>query len=449
MSATLSQVWRSTVQSNPDAIAVINTADGQVWTRSRLSGLVKTWCDRVPNAASIAGKRVAMSVPNGLDWWGAFLGLQELGAVPVLIDASEPTTRQIEIASGARAVALWSRGEWIVTSKARTRVETDACLVKLTSGSTGKPKAWQFTHAQMLADGRQVCSSMGIKPGDLNLAAIPLGHSYGLGNLVVPLIEQGTGMVLVDSPLPNILAAAAARWNTTVFPAVPTLLDALVRSAAEPEKLKSVRLVISAGASLSPVLAVGFAKKFGKSVHNFYGTSETGGICYDRTGAATQTGRSVGTPLDGVVLKWRNGRRFFVESRAVVGRGLFSPLDFGQHNDWGELVLVGRSGRVVKVGARRVDLGEIEAALKSIPGVGDAFAAVSGDGHQAIAVAVATILPKSTVRAALLEKLPTWKLPHKIVTMMALPVTLRGKLDKQAVESLLSSRIVDQSGKTD
>ena len=49
-----------------------------------------------------------------------------------------------------------------------------------------------ITDAQMLADGRQICATMGIRPGDLNLGLIPFGHSYGLGNLVVPLLTQSS-----------------------------------------------------------------------------------------------------------------------------------------------------------------------------------------------------------------------------------------------------------------
>jgi len=122
-------------------------------------------------------------------------------------------------------------------------------------------------------------------------------------------------------------------------------------------------LVVSAGAALPATLADALAARFGLVVHNFYGTSETGGICYDRSGAATRTGRSVGKPLRGVVLRWGRGRRFSVASAAACRPEGFSPPDLGRLNAQGELEILGRAGRQVKIGARRVDLGEVEAAF--------------------------------------------------------------------------------------
>ena len=152
----------------------------------------------------------------------------------------------------------------------------------------------------MEADGRQICTSMGIGPDDANLAAIPLGYSYGLGSLVIPLITQGTRVVCISSALPHAIAADASRFGPTVFPAVPPLLRALVESDVPRRPFASVRVVISAGSPLAPDVARSFADKFGVRVHGFYGSSETGGIAFDATGEATLEGRSVGTPLGGV-----------------------------------------------------------------------------------------------------------------------------------------------------
>ena len=61
--------------------------------------------------------------------------------------------------------------------------------------------------------------------------------------------------------------------------------------------------MISAGAPLSAEVAQQFYRRYGIKIHNFYGSSETGGICYDRTGNATLSGRSVGKPLSGVMVR--------------------------------------------------------------------------------------------------------------------------------------------------
>ena len=69
--------------------------------------------------------------------------------------------------------------DWIARRKKAARNQTTR-LIKLTSGTTGTPRALHFTAGQLLADARQVTSTMGLTEHDLNYALIPFGHSYGL-----------------------------------------------------------------------------------------------------------------------------------------------------------------------------------------------------------------------------------------------------------------------------
>lgn len=434
---TLLTCWRALVQREPAALAVIDGATGRRWTRAELIASTDAWCADQPLASTLARRRVLVAEPNGAQWFHVFLGLLQLGAIPIPADSTEPAAALAEQARRLRAAALWHAGTLHPLDGSTRHRRADLCLFKLTSGSTGTPKALPFTHAQMLADGRQICASMGIRPGDLNLAVIPLGHSYGLGNLVVPLLEQGTPLVCAASPLPQALAADIAHWRPTVFPAVPTLLRALARSALEPAQFASLRLVVSAGAALPAELAADFAAKFGHCIHNFYGASETGGICYDRTGEATLSGRSVGTPLAGVRLRFTRGRRFVIASAAVGGTGRFSPADRGTLDARGELVLLGRTGRTVKIGGRRLDLAEVENALLALPGVRAACVVPHPQRIDALAAAVATEHSGTALRALLAARLAPWKIPARLLPLAELPGTARGKTDRRAVEVLL------------
>ncbi len=438
MSLSLLDLWRQTVRRAPDALAVIDGATGRRWSRAELAAVAEDWSRTVAGGHDLAGRRVLVAEPNGAQWLHVFLGLLQLGAIPIPADSTEPAAALAEQARGLRAAALWHAGALLPFSGATRHRRSDLCLFKLTSGSTGVPKALPFTHAQMLADGRQVSASMGIGPADLNLAVIPLGHSYGLGNLVVPLLDQGTPLLCVASPLPQALATDIARWRPTAFPAVPTLLRALVRSDIAPEQLASLRLVISAGAALPPELAAEFASKFGRRVHNFYGASETGGICYDATGEATLTGANVGAPMVGVRLRFRAGRRFAVESAAVGGTGRFSPADRGQLDAGGGLVLLGRAGRTVKIAGRRLDLAEVEKALLALPGMRAACVIPHPQRADALAAAVASDRTGAELRAELATRVAPWKIPAHILPLPELPVTERGKTDRKAVERLLS-----------
>lgn len=447
MTATLLEAWNALVQSAPAAPILTDAASGRSLTRGELDAEARAWCDA--HGAGLKEVTVVLAEPNGPAWFRAFLGLLHAGAVIVPLDPGEPEAAQRETTERLRAGGRWSGGEWHRGAASPRRARDGRRLLKLTSGSTGAPRALAFTDAQMLADGRQICAGMDIRSTDTNFGLIPFGHSYGLGNLVVPLVAQGTAIVCGAAPLPHAMAATIARWRPQVFPAVPALLRALVVSDIPAEQLASLRTVISAGAPLAADVAEAFAVKFGRPVHSFYGSSETGGITYDATGEAARAGRSVGRPLPGVRLAWGRGQRFTVTSAAVMtlggraksdeGWGTHRPADLAELNAEGELVLQGRAGRFVKIAGRRLNLAEVERALRGVPGVRDAWVVPHGTRADALAAAVATGLTAEALRAALHERLASWKIPKRLVTLPAFPLTARGKTDTRALRAQLES----------
>jgi acyl-CoA synthetase (AMP-forming)/AMP-acid ligase II len=453
MNETLPRLWDATVARSPSSAAVIDASTGQAWTRAALSEAAMAWAGSFvveAGRSTYVRRRVAMSVPNGAGWFAAFLGLLSAGAVPAPIDPSEPGEAQMAAARAIGASLLWRGGrlERVAGAAPAGRRPAAECLVKLTSGSSGAPRGIAFTHAQMAADGRQICATMGIGPDDANLAAIPLGYSYGLGNLVVPLLLQGTQVICISSALPQAVASDAERLRPTVFPAVPPILGALVASDVPRRSLSSLRLVISAGSPLAPEVARSFERKFGVRVCGFYGTSETGGIAFDAGGGATLAGRGVGRPLSGVRVAPGGDGRFTVSSPAVRGRGSFRPADRGIFNGLGELVLLGRTDRVVKLAGRRVDLAEVESALKSVPGIRDAFAHMAGGPGGVLSAAAATGLAPAEVRRLLRPRIASWKIPARIVALEAFPATARGKTDARRLRQILSAPRTETSTST-
>jgi acyl-CoA synthetase (AMP-forming)/AMP-acid ligase II/enamine deaminase RidA (YjgF/YER057c/UK114 family) len=437
MAKTLSELWTDTVQADPQALALADASDGRRWTRAELAAAAGECRAQLPAGGEFRGRYVVLAETNGIRWLSRFLGLLAAGAIPALVDPGEPPDAQAAVGRRIGAVGVWSGESALrILPGARPR-RRDYCLAKITSGTTGLPKALPFTHAQMVADGRQICASMAIGPQDVNLAAIPFGHSYGLGNLVIPLLVQGTALVCSPGPFPQAIAATCAAWRPSVFPAVPAILRALAQADVAASDLASLRLVISAGSFLAPADARAFLARFGRAVRSFYGSSETGGICFDRTGEATLTGTGVGTPLEGVRLLARRDRRFTVASPAVMRRGVHRPADRGVISAGGQLHLVGRVGRALKVGGKRLDPAEVEAALKALPGVSDAMVlADPGPGEKLAGIVVSTENPRA-IRGALAARLAPWKIPGRIVPVAEIPVTPRGKPDYARIAALL------------
>ena len=273
---TLWLTWRQTAALDPQAPAIAEAHDGQWWTRAELTAETLAVAARAPETLR-AGQVVAFGGPNSGRWMAVFLALQKLGVLALPLDAALPEALQASTATALGAHWLLKPpGNWTELSTAAARYDGDYCLIKTTSGSTGEPRPLAFTSANMLADGRQITAAMGIGPGDRNLGAIPFGHSYGLGNLVVPLVTQGTAVAASMEILPDALAAQIERFGVTVFPSVPAVLRGLVESSVDPARLRTLRRVISAGAPLRTSVAVEFRAKFGCPILNFYGLVRDG-----------------------------------------------------------------------------------------------------------------------------------------------------------------------------
>lgn len=444
MNRTLPQAWRDTVRRHSSNVALIEAATGNQFTFQQIEDRANAWAqEHGPSLARSTGGCVLFSESNGIRWFDLTLGLLKLGAIPVPLDSAEPVESQKRLAAALRATARWDGNQLapveLNNRRPRRYRELEDCLIKLTSGSTGAPRPLLFSHAQVIADATQVMSTMGITRKDLNYALIPFGHSYGLGNLSLPLIIAGVPVVCGASPLPHAIAADFATWSPTVFPSVPAILRAL--ASTEGITLRSLRLTISAGAPLPVETALAFRERFGQCIHSFYGSSETGGISYDRDGLATLEG-SVGTAMQGVRLSLIGRDRLKVSSPAVITAG--NRRRQGDHGAWvmadrvkigadQRVRLIGRRGTMVKIAGRRVELTEVAAALRRVPGVEDAWVGVGGEPEPVLAAAVASRRSIPELRQALSSALPSWKVPKKWLVLTTLPQTERGKTDTRAL----------------
>lgn len=442
MSHALLHAWKKVLHRHGDERAVVQAVDGMAVTFRELDMRAALWRRmHAPDPRELERRAVVFAAPNGIGWFEIFLGLLQAGAVVTPLDAAEPPAAQRRIAESMRAGFWWSGTKLEALPGGRRYRHQAICLIKLTSGTTGQPRPLVFTADQLLADGRQVTSTMGIGRRDVNYALIPLGHSYGLGNLTVPLIAKGVPVICGTAPLPHAIAADFARWRPTVFPGVPTLWRALAASALA---LPGLRLGISAGAPLPPEVARDFSARFHQRLHNFYGSSETGGIAYDATGAATLQG-AVGRALRGVKLTGLGGARLQVCSAAVVThghrrrsrkRGAWIMPDRAIMDSRGTVTLLGRRGPTIKIAGRSVNLDEVSDRLRRLPGVREAWVGVSAGAEPVLGAVVATGRKAAELRAELRADTAAWKIPRRLVVVAALPINVRGKVDRGALQAL-------------
>jgi acyl-coenzyme A synthetase/AMP-(fatty) acid ligase len=442
MSAELLAAWHRVVRRFGAKQAVIQAADGVAATFRECDERASAWRARaIPAGLDLRGRPVVFGLPNGVGWLEVFLGLLQAGAVAVPVDPGEPEAARIALAASLGAAGRWDGTALRPLAGRRQFRDPAVCLVKLTSGSTGVPRPLVFRASQLLADGRQIMATMRFGRTDRNYALIPFGHSYGLGNLVVPLLAAGVPVVCGTAPLPHAIAADFERWRPSVFPGVPVMWRALAAAGA---RLDGLRLAISAGAPLRPETAVAFRAGSGVAVHSFYGSSETGGIAYDRDGRAALAG-GVGRAMRGVQLALGSGGRLSVTSPAVVTHG--NRHRKGRLGRWlmpdrvaidarGDVVLLGRRGSTVKINGRRINVAEIESILRKVDGVQDVWVGVSNGPEPMLGAVLVTVRASAAIRTGLQATTAPWKIPKRMTVVASLPVTNRGKPDLRQLRQL-------------
>jgi long-chain acyl-CoA synthetase len=438
MTRSLQDRWHGLLEQESERVILIPPGD-QPWTVGAVEERAREWKIALCGIPRVRGRIIGFALPNGPEWLAVFLAVLESGAVALPLDPDSDDPDEVVRSIGGTAVV--DRNGLRVWSTRRRPLPAEICLAKLTSGSTGNPESFFFTHAEMDADGRQIQLGMGIGPADINFAAIPFGHSYGLGNFIMPLLRSGCPIGLGRSILPRELIEDLVTTRATVLPAVPPMIRALTSASLPDDRLARIRLVICAGSKLPGEIAHRFEKRFNLPVHGFYGSTETGGISFDQVGDDTKTERSVGLPLPGVRVVRAHNRRLEVSSAAVhsygnrrlssTGTPALLLLDHGRILNDGAVALEGRKLGFIKRGGRRISLGEIEAVALSLPRVRQAWAfpITRENGEEDLGLALETSHQPDHIRSSLRQRLPNWKRPVRLVCLHRFPQTSRGKTD--------------------
>jgi acyl-CoA synthetase (AMP-forming)/AMP-acid ligase II len=315
--------------------------------------------------------------------------------------------------------------------------------LKTTSATTASPRLVAFTAPQLIADARNIVTTMGLRPDWPNLGAISLAHSYGFSNLVLPLLLHGIPLVLAGAALPEAVRRAAATERAVTLAAVPALWRSWHGADAIPP---NVRLAISAGAPLPLALEQDLFALRGLKIHNFYGSSECGGIAYDATAGPRLDAACAGAPMRGVAVSVAQdgclevrgpavAQTYWPEPAPSLRDGVFRTSDLAELS-LGLICLRGRAGDQINVAGRKVPPETIERALASHPDVRECLvfsvpSAEAGRGEIIVACLAASAgLSAETLRQFLMTTLPAWQVPRQWWFVESLAPNERGKLSR-------------------
>ncbi len=428
--------WAETLARKTDAPAILDTGGEILRTFDDVEARAREFEAGLRERQT--GDVVAIDLGNHPDWPSMFLATLRRGlvALPLEQSISEPQRRAALEMFGEKAAEAWG--------------DRPPALLKLTSGTTAAPRAIRFQSAQLLADCDQICDTMGITEADVNFGVIPVSHSYGFSNLITPLLARGVPMVLSRDRMPRAVLDDLARTRATVFPGMPVFYQAFCGMERLPA-LPYLRLCISAGAPLPLSLAQRFRELSGHAIHSFYGSSECGGICYDRAAALREDG-FVGEPMCGVEVRLLDadaamsrievrtaaaGDGYFPEpDEARLGHGCFRPDDLLAAASDG-FRIAGRVSDVINVAGKKVNPAEVEAALLSFAGVRAAVVFGRGSTLRNEEVAACIVADAVVAEGALLEfcrrRLSGWQVPKRLFFLEEIPVNERGKVSRRAL----------------
>jgi long-chain acyl-CoA synthetase len=451
--------WQETLREHGRGPALFDSQGAVSRTFHEIDREAEEWGTKLENVAP--GAVLGFQIGNHPSWPALFLACLRRGLPVLPLETTITKAERITALELTGARGLFTAGENggvelnpIDTEKMILQ-PADCSLFKLTSGTTAAPRAIRFRSAQLLADCDQICETMGIRADDLNYGVIPISHSYGFSNLLTPLLARGVPMVATGDRLPRAVLNGLGETRATVFPGMPVFYQAFCAFDDLPD-LSALRLCISAGAPLSAALALEYRQKFGQSIHSFYGSSECGGICYDREADDFIDG-FVGSPMTGASVELIEpaapSTQIEVRSSAVadgyfpepdpdkLGGGVFRPDDLLERAGTG-FRIAGRISDLINVAGKKVNPAEVEAYLLSIAGVRQAvvFSRPSTLRNEEIAACV--VADDSVDEAKLLHSCRThlngWKIPRRIFLVPEIPVNERGKTSRRQLAELFT-----------
>jgi O-succinylbenzoic acid--CoA ligase len=484
------------VAATPDRTALVDARDDRRWSYRHLDVLVDRTVERLQERAP-AVERIGTLFRPGPAFVVTFHAAQRLGWTVVGLDSQlggADLSAQVRRATvdclvagprttvpdpvGTHAVAVrdppaggdlegetdmaasgggFEKGATAAGSGPEDPAET--AVILFTSGTTGRAKGVRLTAGNLHASAVASAFRLGVSPGDRWLCCLPVNHVGGLAP-VVRTAMYGTTLVVQRAFDVERTGEALTTHGVTGVSLVPTQLRRLLDTGAPLAELSTVLV----GGAPTPERLLDRALAAGVPVHPTYGLTEAASqVATARPARARDRPGSVGQPLYGVrVTVVANGSPVergergeivvagptvtpgYLDSGVTVGEWGVHTGDIGVRDGAGRLRVLGRRDEMVLTGGELVAPREVVETLRSHSAVADAAVVGLPDEEWGERVA-ALVVPEDdtpdveTVRAHCRDSLPGYKRPKTVALADALPRTVSGTVDREAVRERLRS----------
>jgi len=427
------------------------------------------------------GERVMLTASNSLHFAATYLAIHLCGAIAVPIDRAAPTAR-IQMITDRVAARVFlppddqitlirqSCDPWLpdpAESSAWPRTN-DAADIMFTSGTTGSPKGVVLTHGDLFAAAEHINAFVGTTASDVELLALPLAHSFGLGSLRSLLVQGACAILIEGFAFPGQIFDALKRHRATGFRCVPSGLATLSRSSGDrigdfSETLRYIELG-------SAPLAIEEKQRLMRLLPHtrlcmHYGLTEATRSVYIEFHENANHLNSIGRPVagvdvrivgeDGELLPPQHAGEICIRGPHVMsgywlepersGRALQAGWlhtgDVGFTDEDGFLFLQGRRSDMINVGGRKVSPAEVEEVLHTHPAISEcACAGIPDPDEISGEVVAAWVIP---VKGQSLDEreledfsrhlLEPYKIPRRWFIGGSIPRTHNGKVQRNLV----------------
>ncbi|MET0495919.1 MAG: amino acid adenylation domain-containing protein [Actinoplanes sp.] len=486
------QLIEEQARRDPAAIAV--RSEGTSLSYGELNRRANQVAHRLIGSGAGRDTLVGVSTERGLDLVTAVLAVWKAGAAFVPLDPDLPAARRAAmIADTGVRVVLTHRAARDRVAEAGDRLVclddpgaglaaepdhdpgvavtgADAAYVLYTSGSTGTPKGVVNVRAGVHNRLMWMNEKFALRAGEHVLQKSPFTFDTSVWELFWPLMNGATlVMARPDGHRDSRYLVDVIRREQVAFADfVPSMLETFLREPGA-EQCTSLRNVIVGGEALTRSLQDRFLEALPQTrLHNLYGPTEAsiGVTSWECRPGDEGRSMSIGHPIANarvyvlgpygellppgvpgeICIAGRpvargylhqpelTGERF-VADPFVAGDRMYRTGDRGRRRADGAIEFLGRDDDQVKIRGVRVELGDVEAALAGLPGVDRAAVLAHGSGadRRLVAYVVAGQQDANELRHRMAAVAPDHLVPSVFVVLDALPVTVNGKVDRQAL----------------
>jgi amino acid adenylation domain-containing protein len=448
--------------------------------------------------------RIIVCLEPGFDIAIALLGIFKAGAVYVPLDPNYPPARIHAILEDTRPKLVLSRAPLAARlglgAEAALCIDRDAAEIEAqpttdpdveidvtqtayifyTSGTTGKPKGVMASHRNLIFYILSAQRRYAFNSNDVMPAIARFSFSISLFELLSPLAAGGTLLLLEREHVVDPARMTQTMQQVSFFHAGPSLLRGMVayirKRHADFSVFDGVRHASSGGDMIPADLLESLKEIFRRAeVFVIYGSSEIAcmGVTWPVPRDRVVTRTYVGNAFENVVVRVFDSQRrpvpFCVVGEicyagsgvakgylnrdeltaekffAADGLRFYGTGDMGRLNARGELEILGRRDFQIQLRGMRIELGELEYALRKAPGVRDGVVAAHADGDaEKTLVAYVVFQPEgersvSAVRQHMIDSLPDYMVPSYYVELEALPLNHNMKVDRRALPPLTAA----------